>query len=341
MRNFTLTETIKQSETVESYVKTLWAHLRDGSSEPDAFYKYCQIAKRLTGSDKDYRFPVLPLEMSSAVNSLSPGSDAYKYLSFSVGDSFLDMTWRAFWFSYIMNDSTLPLYHYENGTYFLNRSTSSILRSDGTGYKRFFVGRSDSVKNKTVKELNDGKYTEEEAWKIYASNIRTRAHSYREDIDTGLASIGFITDDGKLTDLGYRFVDSCERTGTANSGIAREIFASSILQNGQLGAFLYYIHKLSEQKFQANPLAFTTPTTSGSYAFNQNEYKAWLEDCFQNELYIIRKVSARGGTARQPFQAEFAILRNLGYIKSFRIGVGLEINWPRVQESMSFSLSLT
>ena len=340
VRGFTLTESLEQSESVDSYVKTLWAHLREGSSDPDAFYKYCQIAKRLTGSDNDYHFPVLPTELLSAVNRLSPGTDAYKYLSYSIGDSFLDMTWRFYWFTYIVNDSTIPLYHNINGEYSLNRNPSSILRSDGSGFKQFFVGRSDSVKNRAVKGLNDGTLTEDEAWQSYASNIRTRAHSYREDIDSGLASIGFITDDGRLTDLGYRFVDTCETTGNANSGIARELFASSFLQNGQLGAFLYYIYKLSEQKFQENPLAFTTRTASGSYAFNQNEYRAWLEDCFQNELYIIRKVSARGGSARQPFQAEFAILRNLGYIRSFRIGVGLEINWPKVQESMSFNQSL-
>jgi len=341
VRNFTLTESLEQSDVADSYIKTLWAHLREGSSDPDAFFKYCQTAKRLKSSDKDYHFPVLPPGLSSAVKRLSPGTDAYKYLSYSIGDSFLDMTWKVFWFTYIVNDSTIPLYHNINGKYFLNGNSSNILRSDGSGFKQFFVGRSDSVKDRAVKGLKEGTLSKAKAWELYATNIRNRAHSYREDIDSGLAGIGFITDDGRLTDLGYRFVDSCERTGNANNGISREIFASSVLQNGQLGAFLYYIYKLSEQKFQNNPLAFTTKIADGSYVFDQNEYRAWLEDCFQNELYIIRKVSARGGTARQPFQAEFAILRNLGYIKGFRIGVGLEINWPKVQESMNYFQSLT
>jgi hypothetical protein len=340
IREISLTENSSRSESIDGYVKTLWAHLREGSSDPDAFYRYCQIAKRLTGNDADYNYPILPPELISAVDCLSQGSDPYKYLSYSVGDNFLDMTWRNFWFKYIVNDDTLPLYKLKNGVYSVNASPTKILKSDGTGFKMMNVGRSDSPKNKAIAKLNDGTFTEEDAWKFYAEKIRSRAHSYREDIDSGLAGIGFLTDDGRLTDLGYRFVDTCERTGNPNGGIALEIFGSSILQQGQLGAFLYYIYKLSEKKFGDNPLAFTTQRANGSYSFNQNDYKAWLEDSFRNELYIIRKVSERGGQSRQPFQAELAILRNMDYIKGFRIGVGLEINWPKVQESMSYFKTL-
>jgi hypothetical protein len=227
-----------------------------------------------------------------------------------------------------------------NGVYTVNAHPTKIQKSDGTGFKMVNVGRTDSPKNRAVAQLVSGSITEDEAWNMYAEKTHSRAHSYREDIDSGLAGIGFLADDGKLTDLGYKFVDACERTGNANAGIALEIFGSSILQNGQLGAFLYYIYKLSEKKFSEDPLAFSTQSTNGRLSFNQSEYKSWLEDCFQNELFIIRKVSARGGQARQPFQAEMAILRGLGYIKGFRVGVGLEINWPKVQESISYFSTL-
>ena len=337
VRNIGLMQNAVEVGASDSYVKTLWAHLREGSSEPDAFFRYCQVAKRLTGSDTEYSYPILPNELVSAIERISNNSDPYKYLSYSVGDSFLDVTWRNFWFTFIMNEETLPLYREGNGHYEINDSPLKIRKSDGTGFKMMFVGRSDSIKNVTVEKLNNElMFSKEDAWEDYAKNIRKRAHSYREDIDSGLAGIGFITDDGRLTDLGYRFVDTCERTGNPNSGIALEIFGSSVLQNGQLGAFLYYIYKLSEKKFGQTPLAFTTQRSNGNYSFNQREYKAWLEDCFRNELFIIRKVSERGGQSRAPFQAEMAILRSLDYIKGFRIGVGLEINWPRVQESMSY-----
>jgi hypothetical protein len=336
VREITLQENTTQPEAADTYVKTLWAHLREGSSDPDAFFKYCQVAKRLVGNDSEYRMPIFPSELISAVERLAPNADPYKYLSYSVGDSFLDNTWRSFWFTYIFNEATIPLYYIDNDSYILNASSTKIKKSDGTGFKMMNVGRTDSPKNRAVEKLVRGEMTEYEAWEFYAQKTRARAHSYREDIDSGLAGIGFLSDDGRLTDLGYKFVDSCERTGNPNGGIALDIFGSSILQNGQLGAFLYYIYKLSEKKFKDNPLAFTTRTANGSYSFNQRDYKAWLEERFQNELYIIRKVSARGGQARQPFQAEMAILRSLGYIKDFRIGVGLEINWPKVQESMSY-----
>ena len=336
IREISLSANIVRSEVADSYVKTLWVHLREGSSDPDAFFRYCQIAKRVSGSDAEYRYPALPPELSSAIDRLSPGSDPYKYLSYSIGESLLDVTWRNFWFTYIVNDDTLALYECNNGHYSVNASPTKIKKSDGTGFKMMFVGRSNSPKNKAVDSLNNRTFTEDESWEFYAKNIRNRAHSYREDIDSGLAGIGFLADDGRPTDLGYRFVDACERTGNPNAGIALEIFGSSILQQGQLGAFLYYIYKLSEKRFSDNPLDFTTQKANGSYSFNPTDYKTWLEDCFRNELYIIRKVSERGGRSRLPFQAEMAILRNLGYVKGFRIGVGLEINWPKVQESMGY-----
>lgn len=96
--------------TDDTYIKTLWAHLREGSSEPDGFYRYCQVAKRLSGRDMEMHLPILPDELIAAVQRNSPGADPYKYLSYTVADSFLDQTWRTFWFTYIFINETIPLY---------------------------------------------------------------------------------------------------------------------------------------------------------------------------------------------------------------------------------------
>jgi hypothetical protein len=225
--------------------------------------------------------------------------------------------------------------------YQLNAAAANLLRSDGKGQKLFFVGRSDSIKNKLVEKLNANQIDEPSAFDALARNYRERAHSYREDIDSGCEHLGLVDSEGRLTDDGYRFVDACERTGDPNQGLPRALFLSAVLREGGLGAFLHYVYRLSEEKFAEDSLAFTNQSKK-PIQFEKNDYLTWLEDEMRNRLRVIRKVSLRGGSHRRPFQAELALLRGLNIVgQKFRVGVGLVINWPEFQEALDFGRSMS
>ena len=208
--------------------------------------------------------------------------------------------------------------------------------------KCFFAGRSDSIKEKLCAALNDSTITVDAALERLVKNYFKRAHSYREDIDSGCEHLGFIDGEGRLTDSGYKFVDACERFGNPNEGLPRAIFLNALLNEGSLGAFLHYVHRLSEARFQSDPFAFSDSSLGRTRrpVFNNADYLIWLESEMETKLRVIRKVSRRGGAARRPFQAELAILRNFGIVsRKFRIGVGMVINWPVLQEAMLFEES--
>jgi len=203
--------------------------------------------------------------------------------------------------------------------------------------KYFFVGRTDSIKNRLILELNNGSIDENIAFARYVQNIRDRAHSYREDIDSGLEALGLLEPDGKPTKLGYRFVDACERTGLSHQGLPRQILGAALLQNGNLAAFLHYVYRLSDQKFSQNCFAFAVGRGIKK-RIDIKEYLKWLRKELSETLLVMRTVSARGGLQRPPFQAEIAILRHFDFVRDYRIGVGLEINWPAIQEGLEFEL---
>ena len=124
------------------------------------------------------------------------------YLSNSVNDNMHDCVWREFWFSNIMHSKALPIWRSKsNGVYVVNDAPSLIMNPKGE-LKMFFVGRIDSIKNKLCKKLNEKQISEDEAVKEYVINVRNRAHSYREDIDSGLEGLGLLESDGKPSDLG-------------------------------------------------------------------------------------------------------------------------------------------
>lgn len=322
--------------------KNQWAHLREGSSEPDAFFRYLQIAKKMSLGSLNEPLLDLPNELIQAVNRISPRTDPIKYLSCTSNDTenvFHDVVWRNFWFRFILTDDVSKLYSKNGDVYEVCDFSTKLLHPTKNEMKKFFSGRVDSIKNKLIQELNNNLISENESWEKFAENIHNRAHSYREDIDSGLSHLGFLESDGKPSELGYRFVDACERAGTSKSGNPKLILGSAILKIGDLRALLHYFYKLSEFRFKDNPLAFTEER-SGQLVFMQDEYTNWIREQLINELKVMSSASLRGGTARKPFQGELAVLRKFMFVSKFRIGVGLEINWPLIQEYMDYDLGI-
>lgn len=329
-RTFSLENSSSQVTTTSQKTETQWAHLREGSSTPSAFYRYLQVSKQLGLRTRSISLNNPALFAAAIRNG---ATNALKYLSNSVGNSFHDKVWRYFWFTYVLNSDVASIWKTPHrGNYQVNDFSTILKKADGILPMKFFSGRSDSIKEKLVRKLNSGNISENTAWEKFAENINKRAHSYREDIDSGLSHIGMLEDDGRPTDLGYRFVDASERNNDdPHTGTAKSILGPAILGNGKLEAFLHYVYRVSEKKFKLNPLEFSK--IGNQKSMDINKYKKWLENELI-QLNVMRKVSARGGQSREPFQAELAILRQFDYVKGFRVGVGLEINWPKVQESM-------
>lgn len=323
---------------IPNRTETQWAHIREGSTEPDAFFKYLQSVKSLASSGNPVSVSHISTQLAAAAKLLAPSLTAEQYLSSTSADEFSDRAWRQFWFSNVLHPGLIEGWVHKGGTYVVNDTLSKVLRLDGKGPKKFFSGKSNSPKNKLVVALNKGSITLSEATKKLAENYHSRAHSYREDIDSGCDHLGFVDSSGRLTDAGYAFVDACERYGNPNEGIPRAMFLSALIREGAVGAFLHYIHQLSEERFSADPLAFSSPAKKGKYEFKPEPYLQWLEDQLVKRLRVMRKSSARGGVKRKPFQGEFAVLRGLGIISGFRVGVGLIINWPQLQEAVTFEV---
>ena len=319
---------------------TLWAHMREGMSHPDAFFRYCQAVKIISATGDNLDNIIIPTELISAVSRISPEMDIYKYLSNTPGDSISDKAWRYVWFNYYFWNDLMPMYT-TTTPYTVNDISTKIRRND-TDYQNLFSGRTDSIKSKLVNRLNAGTINLSDAWEEYARKVRADSHSYREVIDSGLYHIGFIAPDGTLTDLGYKFVEACERAGSPYAGIPLEILRASVLQNGQYGAMLHYFYKLSEEKFSEDLFAFSELDAHRNRIFKSDDYLNWLDDIFANELHLSKKSTVRAGGTRKSFQAEISFLKKMGFIKSngrraaFRVGLGLEIDWPQVQSSMVY-----
>ncbi len=338
----TITRTATAANT--GSVSTLWAHMREGMSHPDAFFRFCQGVKIITAMGEDLSNIRLPQPLIDAIHRIDGQADVYKYLSNTPGDTISDMAWRYAWFNYYFWDGLIPIWN-STSPYTVNNTTTKI-RIDENNNQGLFSGRVDSIKEKLVRKLNTGTISEETAWEEYAKKVRKDAHSYREVVDSGLYHIGYLNPEGTLTDLGYKFVEACERVGSPYIGIPMEIFKATVLQNGQYGAMLHYFYKLSEEKFGQDLFAFAEQDRNGNYKFKEQEYLIWLDDYFANELHISKKTTERAGGTRKPFQAELSFLKKMGFVRTngrraaYRVGVGLEIDWPQVQNSLLYFQNL-
>lgn len=321
-------------------VSTLWAHVREGMSHPDAFYRFCQSVKIISSTGEDLSGVILPPALVAAINNIDPIAEPLKYLSNTSSDTILDKAWRRTWFLFYFWNDLIPMYS-SSSPYEVN-DTATKIRKDPTSYQRLFSGRTDSIKAKLIRQLNAGEISEEEAWKEYAKKVRSDSHSYREVIDSGLYHIGFLSSNGDLTELGYKFVDACERNDSAEEQLPMDILRAAFLQNGQFAALIHYIFKLSEERFDSDLYAFAERNNRGVWNFKQFDYLDWLLDYFANTLHIVQQSSLRAGGTRRPLQAEISYMRRLGLIRdnTYRIGTGLCIDWPQVETSIQFFNSL-
>lgn len=320
-------------------VQTLWAHVREGMSHPDALYRFCQSAKYISAFGEKLDENIFPQPLKIAVHRLSPDTDIFCYLSNTSSNSKLDRAWRKTWFSFYFWKDLIPIYC-GNSPYRVNDIPTRI-RIDENTCQKLFSGRIDSIKSKIVNQLSSGAITEEQAWEKYAEKVRNDAHSYREVIDSGLDHIGFISQDGNLTELGYKYVDACERNDSAYDPLPMEILRGAFLLNGQFAALLHYIFKLSEEKFDSDLYAFTNCISGNRRTFNRQKYLEWLLEYFTDTLHIVQKSTLRAGGTRRPLQAEISYMNKLGLVRSdgkkhpaYRIGTGLCIDWPKVETSM-------
>lgn len=356
IRTFALIANAATAQPASTGPKTQWVHMREGSTTRDAFFRFLQVAKRLSAG-VTLGSPNLPPDLVAATNRIAPGRDAAAYLANTADARFLSQVWQGFWFEFVATPEVLTPWVKNGGTYSTPNASTRIEKDDGTGRSQIFEGRANGLKEELVARLNAGTITEATAWEHFAAGIpsagsgsqskqgvRERAHSYREDLDSSVSQLQWIENDGHPTDFGYRYMNLCERYGGANSYAAKEYVGGTLLQTGRYAAFLHYVHRLSERKFASDPLSFTRRNAAAEIVFNDDsysEYLAYLEDHFANELKVLRKVTGRDRPRRRTvFQAELTLLRNYGFVSAtrYRLGVGIPIDWERVHEALNIDL---
>lgn len=304
-----------------------WTHLREGSFDPDIFYRYLQVARLATLRDMGEPHSPLPEPLEGACREISPDLAPHKYLSRTPGDSWHDVVWRHFWFDWVFVEGSRQIW---TDPYQPDHTCSRLRRWDGGGYKLFFSGRSDSIKPRLCRRLESGDLTKAAAWIEFAKNVHRRAHSLREDIDSPLEYMGMVDETGRPTALAREWLEICDRTGDPSRGMAVAWLVALFLQRGRLDAFIHYVFRLSEARFSRDAAEFT----SGG-RFDSSAYRAWLHSEMASSLCVIRTSAERGGQTRGPFQAELAFLSAAGLIprqRRYRQSVGLLIDWPAVQQ---------
>ncbi len=320
--------------------KTQWAHVREGSTTPDTLFRFLGAILSASNQAGAIFDPSISDELRRAVETISPGASPAHYLSNTPEDRIsrplADYAWRRFWFTYVLTSDVQEIWICNGGT--KSVSASPTLLKQWNGDPMVFFARRGTVKSSYVNEINAGTLSEAEAWIKFAKNIRDRAHQFREDIDSGAEAVGFVDRDGRLTDSGFRYLTVCDRAGFSDAPQALQLLRQALLAEGAYLALLHYIHSISEQCFEGNPLEFSSLRADGiSRNFESVPYRNHLIDELTNNLRVAGSSRTRGGRARPPLEAEFITLRKLGLIGGFRVGLGLEINWPAVHNALDTS----
>lgn len=149
-----LTDKPVEGELATSKSSNQWAHFREGSSEPDAFYRYLQTAKNLKYNELEEREFILRDELVEAAKRVNPNVDPYKYLSYSSNDSLHDKTWRMFWFDYILTEEVSILFEKTDSIYSPKDVATRLMQFSGIKPKKFFSGKSNSIKSTLCKKMN-------------------------------------------------------------------------------------------------------------------------------------------------------------------------------------------
>ena len=302
--------------------RTQWGFVREGETTPDTIAKWLETARVRSQSEF-----VINKNLRAAVQELCPTAEPSEYLSYSSGSEKHDKIWRTFWFKYVLTENMQKIWIKRGGEYVVGERNMELKQWNGHA-RTIFAGRSDSIKNKLVDRLNNGKITEKRAWEEFAENIHKRAHSFRETIDSGLEAFGLTGNDGEPTYLGDQFVRARKNN---RQNLANTILQHALLKNGKYWALLHYIFKLSEEEFNKDVSSF-----SKDGKFLDGEYLRYLWRSLE-EMHVLRRVSLRSGGTRSPLQAEKSILKELGLISGeMRSGVGIVINWPKVIDALEF-----
>ena len=296
--------------------QTQWAHLREGSTTRDNIRRFLEEAVIFANSKAPYEVTI-PESIRLAAERMRPDLSAEQYLSSTRDDSPLAEIWRRTWFKWFVPGDALIPWRRIGSDYVPNVVESKLLRDDGRGSQLWFVGRSDSIKNVLAKQLNEEQLSEEESLAKFVENVANRAHSIREDLDSGLFHMRLIGPNAVPTAIGKLFLERVQADQSVASSGVRDLFAAILMSAGGLGSFLHYFSKLQESMQSA---AHESPS----------EVLIRIEDAMANKLHVLRKVSTRGGIARKPFQAELALLRQYDLVARDDRGGFVEVNAARV-----------
>lgn len=318
-------------------VETIWAHFREGSCDPSVIFCYlravsiCSLSSPSI-SDLKPRIGPLPAQLECAALELTqktknPTSEPLLYLSNSTGVSLHDKAWVLFWMTSVLHEKNRALWIAGKTPYEPLETPTELTDWEGKPKYFFGAGRSDSIRTRLCNDLNTKTTTEEDAWKEYAENIRKRAHSLREDIDSFLAHIGYVDASG-VTPLGQAFINAAISSGSPNSEKAKDVLLYSVLTEGGYEALLHYIFRLTEDAYSANPLMHENPSKRGE--FMQDQYLDWLDEELIKNRIRKTNLAHRSTGKRRPLQGELVLLRRLGVVRDFRVGVGLVVDWSKI-----------